>query len=253
MKSSADKLIASGYNQVVEIQSRTADDAQVPKTFHFTLIGQHYPDYLILEVSHLYRWQDVLPALRGSERLVMRTISANGEVIVGYVELVHATQFPDKLLFISYPKHCQSRALRKTPRMQIELRAQLVEDNAASPYISGMLHDMSAQGFGFDCEGILPCFEGQLLGLTLALRIQLSDDKVTSRPARIKSVEERWPKQWRIGLECDLNDDERVELMQQLLLNSLSVIAITDPQRSEGSISDKTLQAQSDSVQFSTN
>lgn len=243
MKASADKLIASGYNQVVEIQTASTIDGHADATFHFTLIGQHYPDYLILDVSHVYRWQDVLPALRNSERLIMRTISANGEVIVGYVELVHATQFPDKLLFISYPRNLQTRVLRKTPRMNIEVRGQLLETHDADPLINGMLHDMSGQGFGFDCEGVLPCFEGQLLGNDLTLRIQYTDDESETRAVRIKAVEERGPKQWRIGLECQLSDEERAELMQKLLLNSLSVVAIKQGERSERSISDKTLQA----------
>jgi hypothetical protein len=242
MKSSADKLIASGYNQVVEIQGVTNDSAKSFTTFHFTLIGQHYHDYLILDVPTLYRWQDVLPALRNSDKLVMRTISANGEVIVGYVNIVHATQFPDKLLFISYPQNLQARALRKTPRMQIEVRAQLIETEAPEPLLNGMLHDMSAQGFGFDCEGVLPCFEGQLLGRELDLRIQYSDDECESLSVRVKLVEERGPRQWRIGLECDLSDEQRVQLMQNLLLNSLSVLALKDGKRSERSISDKALQ-----------
>lgn len=242
MTSSADKLIASGYKQVVEIQGFVNGNAERETLFHFTLIGQHYPDYLILDVPPLYRWQDVLPALRNSDKLVMRTISAMGEVIVGYVDLVHATQFPDKLLFISYPQNLQTRALRKTPRMQIEVRAQLIEDGAPEPLLSGMLHDMSAQGFGFDCEGVLPCFEGQLLGRELDLRVQYSDDDYEVLAVRVKLVEERGPRKWRIGVECDLTDEQRVQLMQNLLLNSLSVLAVKDGQRSKRSFSDKALQ-----------
>jgi len=59
---------------------------------------------------------------------------------------------------------------------------------------------------------------------------------------RVKLVEERGPRQWRIGLECDLSDEQRVQLMQNLLLNSLSVLAVKDGKRSERSISDKALQ-----------
>lgn len=242
MQTSKHKLIASGYNQVVELQCASQAGHDTNGRFHFTLIGQHYPDYLILEVSHLYRWQDLLPALRGSDQLVMRTISAQGEVIVGSVDLIHATQFPDKLLFVSYPKNSQTRALRKTPRMQIEVRGQLTLEGEKQPMTNGLLHDMAAHGFGFDCEGVLPCFEGQLLGKNAQLTIQLSDDEHETRAVRIKSVEEAGPKQWRIGLESVMNDDDRVDLMHRLLMNSIPVLQLKSSGRSEGSNSDKALQ-----------
>ncbi|RUO75222.1 PilZ domain-containing protein [Idiomarina seosinensis] len=243
MSDHAHKLIDSGYNQIVELQKSGSDAQGAGQTsLHLTLIGQHYPDYLILELPCYYRWQDVLPELRASDKLIMRTISQQGEVIAGYVNLVHATQFPDKLLFVSYPQQMQSKPLRKTPRMAIDVSGQLMLGDEDGPMINGYLKDISANGFGFDCEGILPCIEAELIAQQPVLNIQFSDDEHESFAVKIRAVEKRGPKQWRIGLESDLTDEDRIELMHRLLLNSLPVIRLKQVQRSERSNSDNALQ-----------
>lgn len=248
MDPAAHKLIASGYNQVVELQSSQPNTPMQdgmthrPVNFHLILVGQHYPDYLILELPHIYRWQDVLPELRRTDRLLMRTISAQGEVIAGYVNLIHATQFPDKLLFVSYPEHLESKPLRKQPRMQIDLRAQIQLNEPDAQLINGAVVDMSVQGFGFDFCGLLPCFEGQLIGQTVNLRLHYNDDDCEHLEARIRAVEERGPKLWRIGLEAEIAEDDRIDLMHRLLLNSRPITQMAEEQRSLRSIADNTLQ-----------
>lgn len=248
MPDSAHKLINSGYKQVVELKSAAGDVC-----YHLTLIGQHYPEYLIVELPRQYAWQDVLPTLRNQHKLVMRTISQSGEIIAGQVNLVHATQFPNKLLFLSYPEQVESKPLRKAPRMTIDVAAQLQLQNATMSTINGQLRDMSVNGFGFNCEGLLPCFEGELLNQDLTLSIQFSDDKATNFVARVKSIDEGGPKQWKIGLECQIDEKDRSDLRQQLLLNSRPMVELQKIDQIEGSHTDKTLQGQSDSVQFSTN
>ena len=105
--------------------------------------------------------------------------------------------------------------------MQIEVRGQLTLEGEKQPMTNGLLHDMAAHGFGFDCEGVLPCFEGQLLGKNAQLTIQLSDDEHETRAVRIKSVEEAGLR--RINLESAMNDDDLADLMHRLLMNSIPI------------------------------
>lgn len=48
MKHHAERLLASGYQQRVDIQSVEAGKTQATKHFRFTLLGQNYPEHLKL-------------------------------------------------------------------------------------------------------------------------------------------------------------------------------------------------------------
>lgn len=237
MMNGADKLVDASYKQMVELYNSSTDES-----YHMVLVGQHYPDYLIVELPQQYAWQDVLPSLRGEQPLILRTISQHGEVIAGHVRVIHATHFPKKVLFISYPEQVEAKTLRKTPRMQVDVAATIQLADVDRPSISGRLRDMSGNGFGFDVAGVLPRLETHLIGQQAQVNILLSDDEHEHYAIRICSVEERRPQCWRLGLSFAIDEVDRSDLMQKLLLNSRPVMEIQTIDQIEGSQPDRTLQ-----------
>ena len=70
--------IVPTFNHKVELSGTFAGE---PFVFSVTLLGQQYPQYLILGLGYQARWEKVLPAIKESENLRLKLISDEGEMI----------------------------------------------------------------------------------------------------------------------------------------------------------------------------
>ncbi|MCK7459585.1 glycosyltransferase [Idiomarina aminovorans] len=252
MQAINDVLANSGFRQSVEIQIKHNDGY---KRLNMTLVGQQYPDYLILELSRQYCWQDALPLLVSEKTVGLKTVSHAGEQITGVGDILHITQYPQKLIFVSYPREADIQVLRSSPRIAVNCEANLqfrLKDKLSDPF-SGKVVDISDKGIAFNYRGTLPIDTHTDQELPAEVRVKNSDDTITFQGLLTKSTKSVGPQLWQFGLSYKQKPNNLQDLVSKLLLESAPVRELLSDNDSGWEASDKTLQAESESVQFSTN
>lgn len=144
--------------QFFELQPGKSLDLQinnpVPLRLKLSLVGYELGKYIILKyprVSSTSEYKDVL--IEGNVLIVRYLMEGSkGECFAFRSSIKHITQYPEKLLFIEYPKKIENRQLRLQQRTSIHLPAIIMlEDstNEKSTEIRGIIGDISAKGCGF--------------------------------------------------------------------------------------------------------
>lgn len=144
--------------QLFELQPGRSLDLQinhpVPLRLKLSLIGYELGKYIILKYpkgASAKEYNDVL--IEGNVLIVRYLMEGNkGECFAFRSTIKTMTQYPEKLLFIDYPKQIESRQLRLQQRTSIHLPAiiRLEDDTGNKPtQINGIIGDISAKGCGF--------------------------------------------------------------------------------------------------------
>ncbi len=230
--------IVPTFNQKVELSGTFAGE---PFVFSVTLLGQQYPQYLILGLGYQARWEKVLPAIKESENLRLKLISDEGEMIAAHVSLIHATHFPEKLLFMSYPEQGIARSLRQSPRVGIDYPAQLQVANHF-PYINGSIVDIGRGGMGFETTQQLPSMMSDLCDRDVKLHIGKDDQQRWSLSGRIRLLQEHRPNVWHVGIKCELSVAECEEVLYHLVSHQNAIDRLINNDQSNDSYSNNTLQ-----------
>lgn len=252
MHKDKEALANSGFRQLVEVQVKHADTYERVYT---TLVGQQYPDYLILKLAGQHSWQDTLPLLKAEKMLGFKTVSTTGERITGVVELLHLTQYPQRLLFVSYPRDTQIEPLRTSPRIPLSCAASLHVryDSVWGDPLSGQLSDLSNQGLAFHYRGALPVSLHDDEALRADVRVDVDGDVMTFGNLTLRRIECVGPERYEVGLVYNEKPENLPEVVNRLLLASAPVKALLNDNDLNEKRLDNTLQGESDSVQFSTN
>ncbi|PYE33787.1 PilZ domain-containing protein [Idiomarina fontislapidosi] len=231
--------IVPSFKQTVEITGTLAGE---PFAFSVTLLGQQYPQYLILGLGHQARWEQVLPAVKESESLRLKMVSDEGEMIAARVRLIHASHFPEKLLFVSYPEQGVVRPLRHSPRVLIDHPAQLQVEHMF-PFILGKIVDMGLGGFGFETHQQVPSITDELLERQVKLHLRQDEDTKFELDGRVRMFKEQRPNVWHIGIKCALNSQECEDIVHYLTARRDVIDRLIKNDHSSESYSNNTLQA----------
>lgn len=252
MHKDKEALANSGFRQLVEVQVKHADTYE---RVYATLVGQQYPDYLILKLAGQHSWQDTLPLLKAEKTLGFKTVSTLGERITGVVELLHLTQNPQRLLFVSYPRHTQIEPLRTSPRIPLSCAAslQVRQDSVWGEPLAGRLADLSGQGIAFHYRGTLPVSVHDNPAWHADVSVDTDGDVMTFRNLALRRIECVGPEQYEMGLVYSEKPENLPDVVNRLLLASAPVKALLNDSDLNEKRWDNTLQGESDSVQFSTN
>lgn len=252
MHKDKEALANSGFRQLVEVQVKQADAYE---RVYATLVGQQYPDYLILKLAGQHSWQDTLPLLKAEKNLGFKTVSTAGERITGMIELLHLTQYPQRLMFVSYPRHTQVERLRTSPRIPLSCAAtmQVQHDSGWSDSLSGQLSDLSSQGIAFHYRGTLPVSLKDEQALRANVSVDVDGDVMTFRNLALRRIECVGPEHYEVGLVYTEKPENLPDVVSRLLLASAPVKALLNDIDLNEKRLDNTLQGESDSVQFSTN
>lgn len=144
--------------QLFELQPGKSLDLQinhpVPLRLKLALIGYELGKYIILKypkVASTSEYKDVL--IEGNVLIVRYLMEGSkGECFAFRSSIKCITQYPEKLLFIEYPKKIENRQLRLQQRTSIHLPAIIMlggSDDSKSTQINGIIGDISAKGCGF--------------------------------------------------------------------------------------------------------
>jgi hypothetical protein len=144
--------------QLFELQPGKSLDLQinhpVPLRLKLPLIGYELGNYIILKypkVASTAEYKDVL--IEGNVVIVRYLMEGSkGECFAFRSSIKSITQYPEKLIFIEYPKKIENRQLRLQQRTSIHLPALIMlegTDGGKSTQINGIIGDISAKGCGF--------------------------------------------------------------------------------------------------------
>ncbi|MEI6893204.1 MAG: flagellar brake protein [Colwellia sp.] len=146
------------YSQLLELQPGKSLDLQVnhPVSIRLKLplVGYELGKYIILKypkVKNVSEYKDVF--LVGNLIIVRYLMEGNkGECFAFRSAIRHTTQYPEKLIYIEYPKKIENLQLRQQQRSSIHLPAVIMLKDIVSnktTQISGIIGDISAKGCGF--------------------------------------------------------------------------------------------------------
>ncbi|EKE87516.1 PilZ domain-containing protein [Idiomarina xiamenensis] len=199
------------------------------------LIGQRQQEYLVFELARNINWHELQNLLVDAPMVIVRTLLPSGEVAAGVCSYLSTVPYPRKLLFLSYPNRVEVQNLRRSPRLEIELKAELsfvrevasddveMHEDAAKPaLLNGLITDISAGGLGFSClredlETVLP-EPGQAVELTA-----YADDQqqpLTYLVGELRSCRERQQDNLHFGIELHGGMDDFSDVVNQLVLHS---------------------------------
>ncbi|KGJ97353.1 flagellar brake domain-containing protein [Colwellia psychrerythraea] len=144
--------------QLFELQPGKSLDLQINHPISLRLklplIGYELGKYIILKYpkgASTSEYNDVL--IEGNVLIVRYLMEGNkGECFAFRSSIKSITQYPEKMLFIEYPKKIENRQLRLQQRTSIHLPAVIMledsKDNKTTK-INGIIGDISAKGCGF--------------------------------------------------------------------------------------------------------
>lgn len=118
------------------------------------LIGYELGKYIILKhprSTNKSEYKDVL--VEGNVLIIRYLMEGNkGECFAFRSTIKSVSQFPEKMLFIEYPKKIENRQLRTQQRTSIHLPALIMLEASSddqATQISGIIGDISSKGCGF--------------------------------------------------------------------------------------------------------
>ncbi|TYK66534.1 flagellar brake domain-containing protein [Colwellia echini] len=137
-----------GKNLDLQISNPLSVRLKVP------LIGFELGNYIILKypkVANKLEYKDVL--VEGNVVIVRYLMEGNkGECFAFRSTIKNITQYPEKFIFLEYPKNIENRQLRLQQRASIHLPATIMMEDSTSKkstQITGVIGDISAKGCGF--------------------------------------------------------------------------------------------------------
>lgn len=144
--------------QLFELQPGKSLDLQInnplPLRLKLPLIGYELGKYIILKhpkINNSAEYKDVL--VEGNVVIVRYLMEGSkGECFAFRSSIKSITQYPERLLFIEYPKKIENRQLRMQQRTNIHLPAIIMlegSNDIQDTQISGIIGDISAKGCGF--------------------------------------------------------------------------------------------------------
>jgi len=144
--------------QLFELQPGKSLDLQinhpVPLRLKLPLIGYEIGKYIILKYPKVVSTSEYKDVLVEGNVLIVRYLmeGSKGECFAFRSSIKSVSQYPEKLLFIEYPKRIENRQLRTQQRTSIHLPAVIMledSNDSKSTKISGIIGDISAKGCGF--------------------------------------------------------------------------------------------------------
>ena len=144
--------------QIFELQPGKTMDLQinhpVPVRLKLILIGFEIGKYILLKypkVTSTSEYKDVL--IEGNVMIVRYLMEGNkGECFAFRSTIKHITIYPEKFIFLEYPKKIENRQLRTQQRTSIHIPAFIMieeDENNKEMRIKGAISDISLKGCGF--------------------------------------------------------------------------------------------------------
>jgi len=212
--------------QIFELQPGKSIDLQInhPVSLRLKLIlvGYELGKYILLKyprVTNTSEYNDVL--VEGNVMIVRYLMEGNkGECFAFRSAIKNISNYPEKLLFLEYPKKIENRQLRMQQRTSIHIPAVIMieeDENNKEMKIHGAISDISLKGCGFSFKSkssttnvnkrkVFVCLQSPS-GVDMKLSAQVCNSR---NDKGVVSV----------GIQFLDADDRLPELLEQLFINT---------------------------------
>lgn len=126
----------------------------VPLRLKLMLVGYEIGNYILLKyprVASKNEYKDVL--VEGNVVIVRYLMEGNkGECFAFCSTIKHVMNYPEKFIFLEYPKQIENRQLRNQQRTSIYIPAMVMieaDEHSKATQIKGAITDISLKGCGF--------------------------------------------------------------------------------------------------------
>lgn len=212
--------------QFFELQPGKNVDLQinnpVPLRLKLSLVGYELGRYIILKYpkgSSTSEYRDVLT--EGNVLIVRYLMEGNkGECFAFRSTIKNITQYPEKLLFIEYPKKIENRQLRLQQRTSIHIPATIMLEDSTDKgitEISGVIADISAKGCGFTFKAKTE--KANVNKRDIFVCLQNHQGECVQIPARVRNSRNE---KGMVSVGIQFLDDEKIvpNLLSQLLIEN---------------------------------
>lgn len=192
------------------------------------LVGQRKQEYLIVEVSKKHNWAEIQEWFSSAATVVIRGVLDQGKVVAGATGFITAIARPQRMVFLNYPQRFESRILRHTPRVEVELDAIVrPAPNLPSPFtvesglteIKGNVIDISRGGMGFKSVAQLEISADELNGSVVEIEIFDGEKQLLKTLAEIRGS--KLSEEYTVmGLLVDRHDEQYTASLDNLILHS---------------------------------
>lgn len=126
----------------------------VKRRFRSKLIGFKDSEYFVIELPDVKKYGYLRDSIEEQSVLIIRTIfeKTSGECIAFTSRAMAKLTFPDKLLFISFPKDVVSKELRREERETVSIFAKIFQHESTDDdkKVSGIISNISQGGCAFE-------------------------------------------------------------------------------------------------------
>lgn len=146
-------------------------------------VGHREGEYLVMDLPRKYAWIDLQDWLYNATSVVVRGVRAGGQVFAAESRVLGMVAKPFRQLYLSVPDKFEERSLRKVPRIEVDIDAnlgfakELPKPEGILPSfqsLRGRVTDLSRTGIAFESAESLP-FKADLF-VNRLVDLQLFDD-----------------------------------------------------------------------------
>lgn len=192
------------------------------------LVGQRTPEYLIVEISKKHNWSEVQEWFLEASTVIIRGVLAQGQIIAAVASFLSVVSRPQRMVFLSYPERFETRILRQTPRLEVNLDAVIRgAPGLPSPFseesglieLKGAIKDISRGGISFETK-VIPKLENEdLNGLVVEIEIFDEGRSLLKIQAEIRGSKQSGD-DIIFGLLVDRDDKQFTASLNNLVLHS---------------------------------
>ncbi|MCO4322653.1 PilZ domain-containing protein [Aliidiomarina quisquiliarum] len=192
------------------------------------LVGQRKPEYLIVEISRKHNWTEVQEWFLEASTVVVRGVLAQGQIIAAVATFLSVVSRPQRMVFLTYPERFETRILRQTPRLEVDLDAVIRgAPNLASPFseesglteIKGAIKDISRGGISFETKAIAELENEDLSGAVVEIEIFDEERSLLKIQGEIRGTKQGGD-DLTLGLLVDRDDKQFSSSLNNLVLHS---------------------------------
>ncbi|MCC5854518.1 MAG: PilZ domain-containing protein [Idiomarina sp.] len=193
------------------------------------LVGQRQSEYLIVEISKKYNWNEVHDWFATCATVVIRGVLDQGEIVAAATGFLSAIARPQRMVFLQYPKRFEARGLRQAPRLEVDLDCIVRgAPNVPSPFpadssvteIRGAVKDISRGGMGFSGKLNEPFDVEKLNGSVIELTVLDGDKVLLKTLAEVRGAKVSATQVLTMGMLVDKRDKAYADALDNLVLHS---------------------------------
>ncbi len=192
------------------------------------LVGQRKPEYLIVEISKKHNWNEVQEWFTEASTVIVRGVLAQGQIIAAVANFLSVVSRPQRMVFLTYPERFETRILRQTPRLEVDLDAIIRgAPNLASPFseesglteLIGAIKDISRGGISFETKAIATLEHEEMNGMVVEVEILDDGKSLLKLQAEIRATKQSGD-DIILGLLVDRDDKQFSASLNNLILHS---------------------------------